>query len=175
MFLFSGDSSAHLYLKLQYPKLVLGEASAISNQDNYALCLSCNIPHHKLQSHICLFLQQLHIVNSLCLFFPMSLSLCSKSCSSQHNYRVDNAFFTFCLLLWRKEATDFHTQSMESGTCLSKTQTSSVTDQGDCWHQPTPSTTAGSPREYWDQHHTLHFPSFLQTERWAPSATWNTV
>lgn len=56
-FFFSGDSSTHLYLKLQHPKLVLDEASAISNQNNYVLCLSCNVPHHKLQSHICHFLQ----------------------------------------------------------------------------------------------------------------------
>lgn len=66
-----------------------------------------------------------------CLFSP----LCSKPCSSQHKHRVDNAFFTFYFLTWGKETTDFNIQFMESGTHFSKIQMSSVTDQGDFWHE----------------------------------------
>lgn len=111
LFLFSADSPACLYLKLQYPKLAAEEASVISNQDSYVLCLLCNTPDHKMQTHIYLFSQQHHIVSSL--FFPYDL-VCFPapallSYSKQHKSRVDNAFFTFHFLIWGKGAVYFHT------------------------------------------------------------------
>lgn len=120
------------------------------------------------ESHLSLFAIASHC--QLTLFSP----LCSKPCSSQHKHRVDNAFFTFYFLTWGKETTDFNIQFMESGTHFSKIQMSSVTDQGDFWHelqvplQRQPKGLLGPP-------YTWHFPSFLQTESWAPSATCNTV